>query len=509
MEDVPFAKVFAQLSQWWVSTSLIPIFLALSIAILPIVFRSSSRSDDKIHDLGGFHLVTAWAFFSKRYDFLQGHFKDTGLKIFRFRLLQHRVIAMAGEANRKIFFNDQNLDLRAGVRVFIGSIPKLQDINVITEDSQPTRISGFIKRLLLLFRKERIDNVLPLLLEDVNHRMKDWGTEGKINPFNEVYDVVFQMTVRMASCRELSEDRDAVSRLAKHYWAIERNATPITILLPWFPSSAKKAKQKATMALYTMILSYVIARRKSSNPSMDSIDLFISRGLSNDIIVETVIGVIFAGVINTGVNSCWALLHLGTNPKWKHKAIDEYQALVSKYTNTTTSDPLHTRLSTIPLNAWEDELPSLDLIICETVRISGSNPKFRRNVDKDIQVGDATIRRGDFVVYSIADANLNPDIYTNPMTFDPDRYGPGREEDRKEAFGYLAWGAGRHPCAGMRIAKLEIKLILAMMFLGYEYELVDGKGHYSTVLPKQDRNDYYQSRPLGDPCYLKFKRIVE
>ena len=40
--------------------------------------------------------------------------------------------------------------------------------------------------------------------------------------------------------------------------------------------------------------------------------------------------------------------------------------------------------------------------------------------------------------------NINPDIYTNPMTIDPDRYGPGREEDRNEALGYLSWGAGMY-----------------------------------------------------------------
>jgi sterol 14-demethylase len=84
----------------------------------------------------------------------------------------------------------------------------------------------------------------------------------------------------------------------------------------------------------------------------------------------------------------------------------------------------------------------LELIIRETLRISGSFTAFRRNIGKDIHAGEATIRRGDFVVYSTGDANLNPDIYMNPMTFDPDRYGPGREEDRKETFGYLAWGAG-------------------------------------------------------------------
>jgi cytochrome P450 len=51
---------------------------------------------------------------------------------------------------------------------------------------------------------------------------------------------------------------------------------------------------------------------------------------------------------------------------------------------------------------------------------------------------------------------------------------------------------GRHPCAGMKIAKLEMKLILAMMLLGFEYELVDGNGNYPKELPSQDRNDIAQ-----------------
>ena len=122
------------------------------------------------------------------------------------------------------------------------------------------------------------------------------------------------------------------------------------------------------------------------------------------------------------------------------------------YTDTTSSDPLHTRLSTIPLNAWEEELPSLEAIIRETVRISISATLFRRNIGKDIQIGEATIRRGDFLAYQSAEVNLNPDIYTNPMTFDPDRYGPGREEDRKETFGYLSWGAGNYLTATSNVA---------------------------------------------------------
>ena len=94
------------------------------------------------------------------------------------------------------------------------------------------------------------------------------------------------MTVRMASCRELSEDREATARLAKNYLEIEKNGTPLTVLFPWFPSFANKAKKRATAALYNTFLSYIELRRKSSTPSNDPIDLFISQGLSNDLIIE-------------------------------------------------------------------------------------------------------------------------------------------------------------------------------------------------------------------------------
>ena len=94
------------------------------------------------------------------------------------------------------------------------------------------------------------------------------------------------MTVRMASCRELSENRETIARLAKNYLEIEKNGTPLTVLFPWFPSSAKRAKKKATTTLYNTFLSHIDIRRKSSTPSNDAIDFFISQGLSDDIIVE-------------------------------------------------------------------------------------------------------------------------------------------------------------------------------------------------------------------------------
>ena len=67
------------------------------------------------------------------------------------------MIAMAGEANRKIFFGDRNLGLSEGYRILFGAAPKLKDI-VLDKHAD---ISELNKQLLLLFRRERIDGGAP------------------------------------------------------------------------------------------------------------------------------------------------------------------------------------------------------------------------------------------------------------------------------------------------------------------------------------------------------------
>jgi hypothetical protein len=56
---------------------------------------------------------------------------------------------------------------------------------------------------------------------------------------------------------------------------------------------------------------------------------------------------------------------------------------------------------------------------------------------------------------------------------------------------------------------LEIKVILAFMLAGFEFDVVDKFGKRPLELPQPDRNDIHQARPLGEPCYIQFKRTVE
>ncbi|KAF8069216.1 cytochrome P450 [Lyophyllum atratum] len=466
----------------------------------------STRSKEDI-DLGGLSILTAWPFFKRRYDFMLSNFK-AGRKKFRFNVLQHRVIAVSGEASRQVFFNELSLDLPEGYRILKGGAPQMRDIHV--EEPDMKDLSAFNKQLISLLRKERVDELLPTLFDDVHQRMKAWGKAGTLNPFKEIYELVFQMNVRLATCRELSEDKAAITKLGQHYWELEKSATPFALLLPWFPSRAKKAQQEATLQLYLLVAGFVEARRKATPPNSDAIDVLIAAGDSTESIVGFVLGVVFSGFINTGMNTCWNLLYLGMNAEWKKKVAAEVQTLIANHTNTLSTEPLHKRLSSIPMQAWEDEMPAMDAVIRETLRlIAGSGIFLRRNLIKDFDVDGVKIKKGDFLAYVAADVHLNPEVYPDPLAFDPGRYDEGRAEDKKVSFGFLGWGAGRHPCNGMRVAKLEMKLVLGLIFAGYDFEIIDSAGNFPSALPQPDRNDYQQARPIGEPCFVKFRRIVE
>ncbi|KIM74625.1 hypothetical protein PILCRDRAFT_828049 [Piloderma croceum F 1598] len=456
----------------------------------------------EIHTLRGFSIVNAWTFLNKRYDFLRSNFEKTGHNLFAFKIMQHKVIAISGDEARKIFFNNSGLNSTDGAMLLRGGIPVVKDVKADIEEFNLTELN---KRLLKIVHRGRFKEIMPTLFNDIHERMEDWGSEGKMSPFKDIYELVFLMTVRMASCQELANDPAMIRKMRDLYWKLEKSATPVGLLFPWFPGTAKKNKEQAINGLYEMLSHYVDLRREADVPSLDAIDVLIADGMDNSSIIQVIMSMVFAGFINTGMISSWVLVYLGTADAWKDRAIAEIQSLIDAHANTTFSEPIHRRLSAIPISAWEDEMPVTESIIRETLRIVGNPTLFRRNFSDDFRVCGKTIDKGAFMTYNIADVHLNERFYSNPLKFDPGRFNVAGE-DRNAPF--LAWGTGRHPCTGMKTAKLEIKMIVALVLCRYDYKLVDGSG--KPVKPPQvNMNDNHQRRPKGEPCFIEYRKVAE
>ncbi|KAJ7121297.1 cytochrome P450 [Mycena crocata] len=475
--------------QWSTVAAIVAVSL-LCFSALFTYYRQQSRTENAsqhIPEVGGFSLVTTWSFFAKRQDFLWANFKKTGAQLFRFRVLQHHVVAMQGPEARKVFFSEKALDLLEGVKMFNATGPNMRDIDVAAAEQGNQFL---MKQISNLVSKDRLVDVLPAMLKDTDALMAEWAT---------ISD--------KALCRELAEDRDAVSRMSELLDKLEKNGTAAALLLPWFPSPARRARVRNNRALFELVKPFVETRRTATERSSDTIDFLFGVGLAPDNIVEFVLGLINAGYINTGMNVGWNIIYTGMHLEWKEKLSSEVQALLANHTENP-SLPIHERLASIPLNVWETELPVMDVVMRETLRMTMGILALRRNLGGDVSVGDKTIHTGEFLAYPIQEVHYDPEIYSDPLAFDPHRFDPGRQEDKRAPLAFLGWGAGRHLCLGMRLAKLEIKLILAMFFLSFEFEVVDAAGQAPKSLPRVDFNDFQRPRPQkGNPCYIKFKRL--
>jgi sterol 14-demethylase len=132
---------------------------------------------------------------------------------------------------------------------------------------------------------------------------------------------------------------------------------------------------------------------------------------------------------------------LGSHPEWRAKAELEIEALLALNPEgklLTPSQSLSSRLATIPLEVWESETPVIDAIIKETTRIAQPHSAMRRNIGPPIYINGKLISTGDYVVYPFSDVHLDPELYTDPWSFNPDR------KDVKDVpFAYVGWGGGQ------------------------------------------------------------------
>ena len=109
------------------------------------------------------------------------------------------------------------------------------------------------------------------------------------------------------------------------------------------------------------------------------------------------------------------LIDLATHPEWREKCKKEIRDLLSHHLGETLpSGTLHEKFGALPVSAWEDELPILDACIKESQRIVMSSITIRRNHYEEVKIGEQVARRGDFLLYSMADVHLNPEYYPEP-----------------------------------------------------------------------------------------------
>ncbi|MEH2264217.1 cytochrome P450 [Nostoc sp.] len=187
--------------------------------------------------------------------------------------------------------------------------------------------------------------------------------------------------------------------------------------------------------------------------------------LSETQVINEALLLLFAGHETTASLLTWVIFELGNHPEWRERLRQEQLAVVG-------DNPLS--LSHLK------QLPQLTNVLKETERLYPPVYAYNRGVLKDIEYAGYRIPAGWFVTISPMLTHRLPELYTNPDGFDPNRFAPPREEDKKHPLALVGFGHGSHSCLGMEFAQMEMKIVLSTLLRHYDWTV---KPDYSAIAP--------------------------
>ena len=98
--------------------------------------------------------------------------------------------------------------------------------------------------------------------------------------------------------------------------------------------------------------------------------------------------------------------------------------------------------------------------------------EIQRHCVESCAINDNLVIPKDTLVYvAIQYINFNPDYWSNPDAFDPERFDPNASINNSE--GFLSFGIGPRSCIGKRMVLLDTKMGLASILRKYKLALAD------------------------------------
>ncbi|KAJ2900619.1 hypothetical protein MKZ38_002318 [Zalerion maritima] len=493
-------------------------------------------------------VVGSPAFFTARNDlFRRGRSVSPRTGNFSFYVGRLRIVGLSGRASRRAYFDSKALDLARGYERLFADGPSLEG------GGSPEFGSLFNRNVKTLLLRENFVRNLGVLSRDVREglgkfvaaavvdgkkeeeeeeeeeeekkRKQKKKAAGVLNPYEDVYRLVYQLTMRTLGCEEIAEDRKLGDETLRLYEDAEEGTSPARFVVPWLPTPAWWRRVKSGARLYGILDGIVKERRRSKEGGArkeDALQVLLDQGASTLGVIEFIMGSLFSGQLNTSINAAALLVYLAQNREWMDKIRSEVDGVVDRHraqregegeSGGESDESALDVLKRLPLEAWENDFPLVDVALKETIRIELVGSSYRMNDSgRDMEIGHTgeVVPNGAFSVYQMDDAHMDPDVYPEPLRWDPGRFLRG--EDKKQPDAFLGWGAGRHPCrnnflsatiVGMRFAKLETFLITAHFISMFDFQLSDKNGNLNPDPPVlKDRTRFTAHKP-SVPVYFR------
>ncbi|GAA4965256.1 cytochrome P450 [Actinoplanes utahensis] len=309
------------------------------------------------------------------------------------------------------------------------------------------------------FTPQRLDGYTRRLHPAIAHGTADWET-GRRFP---AYRRLKQLTLDIAADLFMGGARDTgaaeMARVNRAFIACVQAAGGM--LRADVPFTRWGRAYRARRVLEGFLRHYLPAKRATATDDIFSVLCHIETEdgdrFSDDDVINHMIFLMMAAHDTSTITTTAILQYLGQHPDWQERCRAEARAL-----------------GPAPDRAALESLVSLDLVMREALRLRTPVPVLVRYTVKDTVVEGVRIPADTFCSLGLQFTHLMEEHWTNPMVFDPERFGPGRREDRSHRFAWEPFGGGVHKCIGLHFAGLEVKAIMHRLLRGHHWNVDPG-----------------------------------
>eukprot|EP00249_Psilotum_nudum_P003586 c17043_g1_i1 orf=705-2117(+) len=364
-----------------------------------------------------------------------------------------------------------------GQRTIVSADPELNKFIIANEErlfqcSYPSTISGILGKWSMLVlvgeahKKMRsialkfmsFSKLKDFFLEDIEIHVRlileSWQEDKVISAQDEAKKFTFNLMAKQIVSFNPGEPQTA--NLMKDYYAFMKGVIAAPLNVPG--TAYHRAIQSRTKILNTLKRELNERQQHLNVVRNDLLDMITNEGnLSTEQTLDLVLNMLFAGHETSSVALTLALKFLAEcqraveDLRSEHKTIRAMKKSGEKLT-------------------WEDykSMVFTQYTINETLRLGNVVRFLHRKALQDVTYKGCIIPKGWKVLPVFCAVHLDPDVYREPLLFNPWRW-----KNLSKSVYFTPFGGGSRLCAGADLAKLEIAIFLHHLVLQYDWQLVE------------------------------------
>jgi sterol 14alpha-demethylase len=397
----------------------------------------------------------ALAFAKDRTALFERGYREHG-PLFGLRLFGQSVAVLVGPQHHRTFFGetDKSLDMEKPykfLQAIFGEVAFLASHETYMQQ-RPV--------LHAPFKRSKTADYLRIMQREVQLWLDSLADDGAMELTLEMNGLVQRVAGYALMGEKFQES------VGNEFWELyEDLSKAMDPILPHnLPLPKFRRRDRAKARMIEILQPVIDERRKHPEQYSDFLQDIINTPLadgtaiSDDAIIGIILALNFAGHETTAGQAAWTVIQILQHPA--------YRALVEN--EIAENLPLGTVIDGPAMG----KMRHIEWAIRETERTHPSADMQMRYATEDLELNGYVIPAGWLVQTAAMVAHQLPQLFDEPQKYDPLRYAPGRQEDRRDRFALIGFGGGTHKCAGMNFANNEMFVICALLFQQFDLELI-------------------------------------